>query len=223
MNSRQNGLFIVLEGCDLVGKSTQVQILRKTLEDRYGEDRVISIAFPDYDSFTGHFISDFLQERVKVVAAPNTQLSTSLYPGLVFQCVHACDKFAWAARIARYLEAGKIVVTGRWIPSAVIYGKADGLGTAWTEEIYSLLPKPDLNILLDVDPEKVQSRINLRGQTADSFDKNLEKQRKLAAYYFAYWTSKIHADCAWRWRIVNAEPSIDEVAQAIWREIDIPC
>ena len=143
-------MLIVLEGLDGAGKSTQVRMFREYLESTCPE--VEYIHFPRYDApVYGDLISRFLRGDFGANDAVHPQLVALLF---------AEDRRTAAASIRGTLEAGGTVLLDRYVYSNIAYQCAK-LGSAqeaeelrrWiidTEYGSFGLPRPDLNIFLDV-------------------------------------------------------------------------
>lgn len=135
------GIFISMEGPDGSGKSTQIELLKKYLET-VGYDIVIT------REPGGTKISEAIREIILNREYVNMSYMTEalLYAGARAQLVAEVIKPA--------LEAGKAVISDRFVDSSAVYqGMARGLGT---DRIYSLNEfalqgiMPDLTIHLDL-------------------------------------------------------------------------
>jgi dTMP kinase len=63
------------------------------------------------------------------------------------------------------LMEGFLVVTERYVESSIAYQGAAGVPIDFIKYINSLVPKPDLTVILDVDPQIAVERISRRGGT----------------------------------------------------------
>ena len=135
------GIFISMEGPDGSGKSTQIELLKKYLET-VGYDIVIT------REPGGTKISEAIREIILNREYVNMSYMTEalLYAGARAQLVAEVIKPA--------LEAGKAVISDRFVDSSAVYqGMARGLGI---DRIYSLNEfalqgiMPDLTIHLDL-------------------------------------------------------------------------
>ncbi len=153
-------MLIVLEGLDGSGKSTQVRMLREYLEKVCGNLEYIH--FPRYDSRVyGPLISRFL--------AGGFGSKEDVHPNLV-ALLFAEDRHGAAPRMREVLEAGGTVLLDRYVYSNIAYqcaklpegSERDGLRN-WiigTEYGAFEIPRPDLNIFLDVPVSFVESRLS---------------------------------------------------------------
>jgi dTMP kinase len=197
--------FIVLEGCDRFGKSTQVGLLAELFIKCGFKTRVFT--FPNYSSLTGKVIDDHLHEKLSL-RHPNGSLCYQ--DGLVFQCVQTADKYAVAGQIIQALRNEEIVICGRWWQSAFVYGLDDGLDEKWLRDVHDCLPRADLNILLDCSPDDAAARATAPG---DRYERDLPKQRRLRDRYLKLWDAMGAAEPGWK--VLSAAGTIEEVHASI--------
>lgn len=142
------GLFIVFEGGDRTGKSTQVQRLHRWLEDQ-GRAHIVTRqpGGTDVGTTLRHLVLDLASGDVD----PRAEA-----------LIYAADKAQHAYEIIRpALARGEIVVSDRYVDSMIAYqgaGRKLALGEvaeiAWWA-VGGL--RPDLTIVLDADPDDVVS------------------------------------------------------------------
>lgn len=152
-------MLFVIEGLDGAGKSTQVKMLRAYLESLSPDLRYIH--FPRYDSpVYGDLISRFLRGDFGANDIVHPQLVALLF---------AEDRHGAAADIKKYLDSGKSVLLDRYVYSNIAYqcsklkdkDEAEALRKWIIDTEYGMfgLPKPDLNIFLDVPIEFVEQSL----------------------------------------------------------------
>lgn len=143
-------MLIVMEGLDGSGKSTQVKMLREYLSGRCPSLEYIH--FPRYDApVYGDLIGKFLRGGFGPVEAVHPQLVALLF---------AEDRHAAAPHMLKALRDGGTVLLDRYVYSNIAYQCAK---LRDPQEVESLrrwildteygsfaLPRPDLNIFLDV-------------------------------------------------------------------------
>lgn len=160
-------MLIVLEGLDGAGKSTQVKKLRTYLESVFGE--IDYIHFPRYDApVYGELISRFLRGDFGTNESVHPQLVALLF---------AEDRHGAAPEMKQNLRAGKTVLLDRYVYSNIAYQCAklkDSEEAADLREwIFNTeygdfdLPRPDLNIFLDVPIGFVESKLKSQRGGAD--------------------------------------------------------
>ncbi len=143
-------MLIVLEGLDGAGKSTQVKLLKEYLTQRCGSLEYIH--FPRYEApVYGDLISRFLRGDFGANDQVHPQLVALLF---------AEDRHGAGPDIKKALAEGKTVLLDRYVYSNIAYqcsklpegAERDALRD-WifhTEFGNFELPKPDLNLFLDV-------------------------------------------------------------------------
>ena len=160
-------MLVVLEGLDGAGKSTQVKSLAEYLRSRFGSLEYIH--FPRYDApVYGELISNFLKGEFGAIDKVHPQLVALLF---------AEDRHGASPAIKRSLENGTVVLLDRYVYSNVAYqcAKMPTLQKAeylreWilnTEYGRFDLPRPDLNIFLDVPISFVESSLNANRKGED--------------------------------------------------------
>jgi dTMP kinase len=107
----KNGKFIVLEGLDGSGKSTQYARLCDYLSQA-GYD-LACVDFPNYEgSFHGQLIGRYLRGEFGDIYQVNPYFSAWLYAG---------DRLEAKEKLVSWLEAGRILVANRYTGSNVAY------------------------------------------------------------------------------------------------------
>lgn len=145
----KKGVFVTLEGCEGVGKSTQIGLLKEFLTER-GVDFILT------REPGGSKIAE--QIRTVILDAQNTEMCDS------------CEALLYAAARAQHLheivipalQAGKLVICDRFIDSTFAYqGVAKGLGAAYIDQLNELSIqgyKPNYTFFLDLAPETAFAR-----------------------------------------------------------------
>jgi dTMP kinase len=145
------GRFIVLDGPDGCGKSTQTQLLAKWFADHGVE---ISVFRDPGTTAIGEKIRQILLNPEHIAMSTRAEL-------LLYMAARAQ---LWAEKIAPVLEAGKCVLLDRWLSSTCAYqGHAGGFTMAKVIKIAEDClerPWPDLTIVLDIDFETAARRFN---------------------------------------------------------------
>jgi dTMP kinase len=152
-------MYICLEGIDGSGKTTQIELIVKWL-DKCGLE--VLRVFEPTDSPAGRLIRELLQNP----NATNDNFQKTL--ALLF----AADRVMLMEKIKEEEKAGRIVLSDRCFYSSMVYQN----GTDWIAEINKFAKKPDIVLLMDIDPETAISRC----EGKDSFEdmKFLSKIRK---------------------------------------------
>ncbi len=143
------GRLISFEGLDGAGKTTQMQLLGQWLEARgvpYVRTREPG------GTPLGVEIRQLLLNRPELAITP-------LAEAFLFQADRAQH---FATLVIPALQEGKLVITDRCFDASIAYqGYARGVGVEIVEQLSLLATqgyKPDLTILLDLDPSEVYRR-----------------------------------------------------------------
>jgi dTMP kinase len=180
------GFFIVFEGCDGSGKSTQV---RRLCESGLFQS-CRQIAFPDRQTPIGQMIDQYLRNA--------TELSD--------QAIHllfTANRWELSKQIQSWLEDGITVVCDRYWFSGTVYSVAKGLDMEWCKAPEMGLPEPDLVIFIDVDPQELLKR---KGFGSERYEK-LEFQRKVRSAFLQLKGPK--------WTEIDGSQSFDDVWSAV--------
>ncbi len=183
------GKFIVIEGLDGSGQSTQVELLKKFLNKKR---EIIVTKEPTLDSKAGKKIRKVLDKKIKVE-------SKNLQELFVEDRKEHLEKLIIPA-----LKNRVTVISDRYFFSTFAYGTASGLSLEWLIEINDKFLLPDLTFILKVNPEICIQRIEKRGKKKEFF----EKRKKLEKVWQIY---KILPKKIKNIYIINGEESIEDV------------
>lgn len=190
----KKGSFIVFEGIDGTGKSTQTRALADYLRSLH-QDVVLSREPTD-----GPW-GKKLRESAQTGRLPAEQ---ELEFFLKDRRQHLDEL------ILPSLAAGKTVILDRYYFSTMAYQGARGLDPAEIRRLNEeFAPPPDLLLILDLDVDTALQRIGSRGDTANEFEQraSLEYCRKI----FLSLRQEPYA------RVIDANAHMDEVAASIRR------
>ena len=160
-------MLIVVEGLDGAGKSTQVQRLRRYLAERCGSLEYIH--FPRYEApVYGDLISRFLRGEFGDNAAVHPQLVALLF---------AEDRHGAGPELRAALREGKTILLDRYVYSNIAYQCAKLSGAKQREDLREWilnteygqfdLPRPDLNLYLDVPISFVEKSLTAHRKGGD--------------------------------------------------------
>lgn len=151
------GRFIVIEGMDGAGTTTQTRLLRSQFE-RLGR-RVHATSEPTSQA-VGRVIRSLLSGHVE-----SKHLMATL--ALLF----AADRLMhFDDEIGPKLVDGVDVICDRYVLSSLVYQGLD-LPLNWVTSLNQFAPAPDLTIVLDIPPETAFSRTQSRGGNQEIFEK----------------------------------------------------
>lgn len=173
------GVFISLEGIDGCGKTTLKEMLLAQLREKYP---VIGIREPG-----GTVISEKIRDMLLDVRNDGIIGKTEalLYAAARSQLVEEVIRPA--------LTQGKIIIADRYLDSTIAYqGYGRGLELAFLEDLNRICTgglKPDLTLLLDIDPREGQQR--RRQEIPDRLEQEgLEFQTRIRDGYLELWSQE---------------------------------
>jgi dTMP kinase len=151
------GRLIAIEGIDGSGKGTQLDLLAKVLSA--SGNRVYSTGFPQYDSWFGKMVGQFLNGELGALETVDPHFTALLYAG---------DRFEAKPQLQAALKEGKIVLVDRYIGSNLAHQTARAAPEKraefrkWIEHLeYGIydLPREDLILYLRVPPSEAQKLV----------------------------------------------------------------
>lgn len=202
----KRGQFITLEGCEGVGKSTNLQFIEQCLRER-GIDVVVT------REPGGTPLAEEIRELV--LAKRNEKVNALAELLLIF----AARAQHLQEIIVPNLQAGRWVLCDRFTDATYAYqGRGRGLNKGEVEQLEQLVQgelRPNLTILLDIDIEQGLQRADERGEL-DRFES--EPREFFQTVRDAYLTrARREPD---RFMIVDAAPPLVEVQAAIKQALE---
>jgi len=191
------GIFIVMEGIDGAGKSTQARLLAKWFEERGYE---VVLTKEPTDTAFGKLIRKLVLTGGKEGIIDGARISHEA-EALLF----AADRAEHVAKLIKpSLQAGKVVISDRYFYSSLAYQWARGLDLEWLIDLNRFAIRPNLVILLDLPVKESMKRINGRSIKSE-FDRIAELQKKVRENYLKL------AERFPEMRIVNALASVEDI------------
>lgn len=175
------GKLIVIDGIDGSGKTTQIELLKQYYARKGTPFEAIS--FPRYgENVYADLITRYLDGELGSINDVNPYLVALAYAG---------DRLVAKPLIESWLNEGKIVLANRYVSASKSHLGAN-LADEEREEFFKWLdeleyqengmPRPDLTILLTVDP-KVGQQNALDKTKPDIHEKNLKHEERAARIY----------------------------------------
>ncbi len=202
------GLFVVFEGGEGAGKSTQLALLAGRLRE---QDRDVVVTREPGATAVGERIRSLL------LGQPGSDVPSPRAEALLY----AADRAHHVATVVRpALARGAVVISDRYVDSSLAY---QGAGRTLPADEVSWLSswatgglKPDLVVLLDVDPRTGLSRVAGRGEKQDHLEAESIGFHERVRYAFL----DLAAADPKRYLVLDASRPTDEIAAAVGRRID---
>jgi len=202
----RHGVFVVFEGGEGAGKSTQVSLLADALR---AKDRDVVVTREPGATDVGARIRGLVLDQGD---APSPRAEALLY---------AADRAHHVATVVRpALARGAVVISDRYVDSSLAY---QGAGRTLPVQEISWLSswatgglKPDLVVLLDVDPTVGLGRVDSRGGGADRLESESRSFHERVRYAFL----DLAAADPKRYLVLDAARPPAEIADVVVRRID---
>ena len=194
------GLFIIFEGGEGCGKSTQSRLLLKKFEQ---QNTPVVLTHEPGGTALGNELRKTLKRKRSLFISPQAELF--LFVASRAQLV--------AELIRPALEEGKVVICDRFTYSTLVY-LGYGRGLDWTamEMVNNMATgnlNPDLIILLDIPPEQGLAR---KRSLKDRFElEDLSFHQRVREGYL-----KMAAAEPDRWLVIDASLPKGKIAEIIW-------
>lgn len=204
------GTFVVIEGNEGAGKTTQVAAVSKMLSQKH---KVHATKQPS-DGPIGKLIRESLSEKITI-------------PRVAFQYLFSADREAQQEEIISHLKKGEIMILDRYVWSALAYGTLDhgfenlektGNILAVSLSILSMYHQflmPDLTIYLDVTPETSIKRLTKAGKMGEEVYETRENIEKIKQCY--EWIIKKFPD---EFLVLKGDRPEDEITKKIISHIE---
>ncbi len=183
-----HGVFLVIEGSDGSGKSTQFRLTVERLRAVGHEVEVFK--FPQHGESSSYFVNSYLSGEY----GPATQVSP--YTASLF---YALDRYHASSKIREALLSGKVVIADRYVGSNMAHQGSKFTNVAeqrgffiWEDNLeFELLgiPRPNLNIYLRVPVEisvklmGSRQKLGYTDKKIDQHEADLEYLQKTVATY----------------------------------------
>lgn len=201
----KRGRFIVIEGIDGSGKSTQISLLAKRLTDE--GCRVYTTAEPTV-SLTGGMLRDALRG---VTQHTTCEIAAMFLLDRIAHNVNPVNG------IEKFLSSGVDVICDRYYYSSLAYQGSE-TDFDWVLDMNINCPeirKPDLCIFLDLEPDKCLDRISKNRMVKEIYEEidRLERYRK--RYFEIFDMLKFTDNIA----IIDTNKDINSVAAEVYAKV----
>ena len=202
------GKLIAIEGTDGVGRSTQIQLLREWLEVKgYG---VVE---------TGWTRSVLMQPTIEIAKSSNTLNK------LTFVLLYATD---FADRLEKEiipaLKAGFVVLSDRYIFTALARAGVRGVDRQWLRNLYGFAIAPHMVFYLNVDVKTLIGRV-LASRGMDFWESGMDLKHGDDIYdSFRAYQNKLLREYSsmadeFHFRNVDARRSVDRIQEELRRQV----
>lgn len=205
-----SGKLIVVEGTDGVGRSTHITLLRNWLESR------------------GHAVLDTGMTR-SVLAGRGIKVAKTGHTlgRLTMQLFYATDFIdRLENEMLPALRSGFIVLTDRYIYSAMARAEVRGIDSTWIRSIYGMALVPDAVFYLRIgSPEKLVERLLSSGRRFDYWESGMDLFLGEDFYdsFIAYQTRMLKVfdrmSGEYGFHVMNASRSVRSVAADLRRSV----
>jgi dTMP kinase len=203
--TKSRGAFVLLEGVDRCGKTTQSRLLVERLQK---EGFAVQAArFPNRSTATGNLIDSYLQ-------------SSSHLDDRAVHLLFSANRWEASEDLVRQLSRGTTVVCDRYAYSGVAFSSAKVdettgkplLDMDWCQGPEKGLPAPDCVIFLDISPEEAERRDGYGEERYENKDMQIRVRQR-----FADLQAVDEKTGGVPWKVVNAEQSVEQVQADIWK------
>jgi dTMP kinase len=152
------GKFIVLEGPDNSGRSTQIELLSNKLEA------------------DGHAVMNAGLRRSELMGEGIAEAKKNYVLGKRTMSLFYAADFAdqLENKIIPALRAGYIVLSDRYIYTLMARDAVRGISKSWSHNLYGFALKPDLLFYLDVDPNELAHRVFKKNSSLDYYESGVD-------------------------------------------------
>jgi dTMP kinase len=186
------GRFIVVEGADGAGTTTQSEKLAEALDAHYTAEP------------TGNSIGEKVDELI----------SKDGYSAETVALAFAADRMVHLEEeVIPKLEEGETVVCDRYYHSSLVYQPTLGAEFDWVKELNRAALKPDVTFILDISAEVGMERVDERGRDGNIFEE-LSFQQEVVKRY-----KKLSDRLEERIEIIDVSASRDGVFESIKRHL----
>ena len=212
-SSVRRGAFILLEGVDRCGKTTQCGRLLQHLVGL--SVAAVAMRFPDRATSVGTLIDGYLAS------------GTSLDDRAV-HLLFSANRWEAAPALAGHLSRGSTVVCDRYAYSGVAFSSAkegadlsgeggEPLGLEWCQGPDVGLPAPDCVVFLDLDQDVAETRGGYGGERYEKRDLQVRVRQRFAELRRM---DEERGAAGVPWHVVDASRTMDEVTADIVAVVD---
>ena len=192
--SIKKGKLIVFYGTNNLGKSTQAKILIEKLKEKNIEAEYLK--YPIYDlEPSGPVLNNYLRN--------GNPYNLSAREAQIIYCL---NRTQYQKELEKKLDSGINIIAEDYTGTGIAWGRGAGVEQEFLENINSHLLKEDIALLFDGERFKEAVEKNHKHEQNDEFSQKVRQ---------------IHLDLGkkYNWEIVNANLSIEEISDIIFKKI----
>lgn len=197
----QRGRFVVVEGLDGAGTTTQAERLAAALRARRGVG--VELTKEPTNGPLGAVLRQAIEARLTL---------DPVALALAFAADRADHLFNPVNGVVAALDAGRWVVSDRYLLSSLAYNRGGAISREWLTELNRHAIEPDLTIFVDVDPELCLRRIGGRSSAEELF----HSREQLLAVDRGYRETIAAGHVGGPLASVDGSGTIEQVEAAIW-------
>ncbi|MFB6204868.1 MAG: dTMP kinase [Candidatus Nanohaloarchaea archaeon] len=183
------GTFIVVEGADGAGTTTQAERLAEEMDVFYTAEPAENLVGEKVDEMISS--GDYSPQAVALAFAAD-------------RMVHLEEE------ILPRLKEGETVVCDRYYHSSLVYQTVLGAERDWVEQLNRAAIRPDLTVVLDVSAETGMDRVEKRGTDGNIFE-NLDFQEEVVLRY-----RRLEDELEEDIEVIDGSPSRDRVFSRLY-------
>ncbi|KAI8366670.1 thymidylate kinase-domain-containing protein [Radiomyces spectabilis] len=188
----RRGLFIVVEGCDRAGKSTQCErLVQRMRGEQLGTEL---LKFPDRTTQTGQMIDGYLKQ-------------TQHLDDHAIHLLFSANRWEAIDTMTSLLNSGTNLVVDRYAFSGVAFSAAKGLSLDWCKQPDVGLLTPDVVLFLDLPIEEAERRGGFGDERYEKRELQIIVRQKFGQLMES------------SWKVIDASESMDKVHEAMWDAI----
>eukprot|EP00474_Spongospora_subterranea_P001039 CRZ01497.1 hypothetical protein [Spongospora subterranea] len=184
----ERGAFILLEGIDRCGKSTQARRLSDALKSQGCRTEIIN--FPNRTTVVGKVIDEYL--------SGGTEMSDH-----AMHLLFSANRWEMSESITSKLSSGITLIVDRYVFSGIAFSVAKGLDMDWCRSCDIGLPSPDVTFLLDMPCEESKQRGGYGRERYENDEMQIHVRRIFQMLQRP------------EWKIINASRPVDVVHNEI--------
>lgn len=195
--------FIVFEGIDGTGTTTQIQLLKKKFIENKTDSSTV-------------FTFEPTQGEIGQLIRKGLSGSPSFEPETMARLFSAdrCEHMYGSGGIIEELNQGKAVFCDRYVFSSLAYQSTAG-DRQLTAELNAHFPLPEYLFYFHIDADAAMDRVEKRAQSLEIYEKR-EFQREVLKAYSAILEDFSKKESKMKIIVINATDKIETISEKIW-------